>query len=124
MIRLLIVAEQESTRHALRMRLSAETDLSVVGDVYDYPTAVGAAKRLLPQVILVDADVMCAHDIVAQHELQALCLMSPVIILTLHEDVCAREHAAAIHAAALLSKLVPVETLLCTIRAVAQDGIT
>ncbi len=122
MIRLLIVAEQASTAHALRMRLSAESDLGVVGEVIGCEEALGAAECLLPDIAVVDMDILRGYDATAELQLQALCRVMPVIILTLHEDICARRCAAGADVAALVSKLVPVETLLTTIRQVARGG--
>jgi DNA-binding NarL/FixJ family response regulator len=122
-IRLLIVADGESTAHALSMRLSAEPDLWVVGEVTCCGEALGAVESLLPAIALVDMDILRSYDTASTLQLHALCRMTSVILLTLHEDVCARRCVAGAGTAAFVSKLLPVETLLSTIRDVAQGGI-
>ncbi|MGV2984954.1 response regulator [Microbacterium sp. AGC85] len=54
MIRVLIADDQESVRTGLRLLLETLPDVEVVGDAYDGASAVSAARRLRPDVALVD----------------------------------------------------------------------
>lgn len=54
MIRVLIADDQESVRTGLRLLLETLPDIEVVGDAYDGVSAVSAARRLRPDVALVD----------------------------------------------------------------------
>ena len=55
MVRILIVDDEPSTRAALRMRLSLESDIVVVGEATDGETAVSAADELAPLPVDEDA---------------------------------------------------------------------
>ncbi|UYO96805.1 response regulator transcription factor [Microbacterium sp. M28] len=54
MIRVLIADDQESVRTGLRLLLETLPDISVVGEAVDGTSAVHAARRLRPDVALVD----------------------------------------------------------------------
>jgi DNA-binding NarL/FixJ family response regulator len=122
-IRLMIVAGPHSAKDGLWMRLSAEPDLTVVDDAPDCVTALDAAECHLPDVTLVDMDIVRASDVASMVGFRTLCRMTPVIVLTLHDDVYARRAIERTSAAALVDKLAPVETLLATIRQVALTGV-
>ena len=123
MIRLLIVADEHPAKYGLQMRLSAESDLAVVGDAPDCEAALGAAECHLPDVTLVDIDVVRPNDTRSTLSFQTLCRMTPVIMLALHDDAWVRKAIERASVAALVDKLAPVETLLTTIRQVAQGGV-
>ena len=54
MITVLIVDDQPLMRNALRMCLSAETDMDVLGEAADGSEAVELAARLHPDVVVMD----------------------------------------------------------------------
>jgi YesN/AraC family two-component response regulator len=53
-IRVLVVDDEELVRTGLRMILDAESDLTVVGTAADGVQAVAEARRLTPDVVLMD----------------------------------------------------------------------
>jgi DNA-binding NarL/FixJ family response regulator len=53
-VRVLIVDDQALVRAGFRMILDAEEDLDVVGEAHDGVAAVDAARRLKPDVVLMD----------------------------------------------------------------------
>jgi DNA-binding NarL/FixJ family response regulator len=118
MIRLLIVESQPAVRKGLHMRLSAESDLSVVGDASDGQTAVDLIAALHPDIVLVDVE-MPRSDATA-NTLGLICQQAPVIILSMHDDAFTRTCAKEAGAAAFVAKSMPAEALLATIRQVAH----
>ena len=54
MIRVLIADDQALVRAGFRMILDAEEDIDVVGEASDGAEAVAQAKRLKPDVVLMD----------------------------------------------------------------------
>jgi DNA-binding NarL/FixJ family response regulator len=117
MIRLLIVESRTAVRKGLRMRLAAESDLSVIGEAADAQTAVDMSAALYPDVVLMDVE-MPRGDATA-NALCLICQQAPVIILSMHDDALTRTRAKEAGAAAFVAKSMPAEALLATIRQVA-----
>jgi DNA-binding NarL/FixJ family response regulator len=118
MIRLLIVAEQPAMRKGLQMRLSAETDFTVIGEAADCETALAMAISHCPDIALVDADMTVSDGIAVANILHTICPKTSVIILSIHDDVRTCKRAGEAGAAAIVVKSLPADTLLTAIRAV------
>ena len=117
MIRILIVDDQAATRKGLRMLLSLENDLDVVGEAEDGAAGVAYALATSPDVVLMDIAMPGLDGIAATADLNALLPTSSVIVLTLHDDPQTRERALNAGAAAVLGKHEGDAALLTAIRA-------
>ncbi len=82
MIRVLIVDDQELVREGLRMLLDAEDDIEVVGEADDGKDALTEARRLDPDVILMDVRMPELDGIEATTRLVASGSRSRVLMLT------------------------------------------
>ena len=69
MIRLLVVDDQELVRAGLRLILSTEDDLELVGEAGDGRAGVDAARALRPDVVLMDVRMSVLDGISATREL-------------------------------------------------------
>jgi DNA-binding NarL/FixJ family response regulator len=84
-IRLLIVDDQELVRTGLRLMLTPQPDIDVVGEAADGDGAVTAARELRPHVILMDVRMPGVDGIEATSQILALTELEPpprIIVLT------------------------------------------
>jgi DNA-binding NarL/FixJ family response regulator len=120
-IRVLLVDDQPLLRTGFRMILSAEPDLQVVGEAGDGATAVELARRLRPDVVLMDIRMPGMDGIQATRALAGPGVEDPlkVLMLTtfgLDEYVVESLRAGA---SGFLLKDAPAEDLVEAIRVIA-----
>jgi DNA-binding NarL/FixJ family response regulator len=120
MIRLLIVEDRPAVRKGLLMRLAAEVDLSVIGEASDGEAALDLASCLCPDVVLIDIEMQGMDGIATARALHSIYPHTSVIILSMQDDALTRSRAEDAGAAAFVSKSMPADTLLTTIRQVAH----
>ena len=118
-VRLLLVDDQPAVRRGLRIWLSLEPDLEVVGEASDGSEAISLTQALRPDVVLMDVEMPGMDGISGTAALRSLAPQSAVVILTLHDDAATRTRAREAGAAAFVAKHRMEETLLAEIRRVA-----
>jgi DNA-binding NarL/FixJ family response regulator len=120
-IRVLLVDDENLVRSGFRLILGAEPDIEVVGEASDGVEAVVAAKRLDPDVILMDVQMPAQDGLVATREIAALgrTASSRVIILTTFDLDEYVYEALRAGASGFLLKRAPAEDLVAGIRIVA-----
>ena len=122
MIRLLLVDDEASVRRGLRMQLSLEQDVAVVGEAGDGEAALALVKELRPDVVVMDVNMRGMDGITAT---ETLCQELPgtrVVILTLHDDTATRNRAEAAGARAFIGKHESCERLVSAIRSAAPGA--
>lgn len=120
-ISVLLADDQDLVRAGVRMILDAETDMRVVGEARDGDEAVAKARRLRPDVAVMDIRMPGTDGVEATRRLSALDppLPTKVLILTtydLDEYVFAALRAGA---SGFMLKHAPPEELVGGIRTVA-----
>jgi DNA-binding NarL/FixJ family response regulator len=118
-IRLLLADDQPLLRTGFRMVLGSEPGLDIVGEAGDGAEAVELARRLLPDVVLMDIRMPRLDGVAATRAIVAARLPVRVLILTtfdLDEYVVGALRAGA---SGFLAKDVPAEDLVTAIRTVA-----
>jgi DNA-binding NarL/FixJ family response regulator len=120
-VRVLIADDQALVRAGFRMILDAEEDLEVVGEAADGLAAVDAAKRLRPDVVLMDIRMPELDGIEATKRVAALHGEQPIHVLVLTTFDLNEYVYEALRAGAsgFLLKDVPPEQLADGIRVVA-----
>ena len=121
-MRVLIADDQALVRAGFRMILDAEDDLDVVGEAADGAEAVEHARRLTPDVVLMDIRMPELDGIEATRRIVALGGDAPVRVLMLTTFDLNEYVYEALRAGAsgFLLKDVPPEQLAAGIRVVAQ----
>ena len=118
-VRILLVDDQPLLRTGFRMVLGGEPDLDVVGEAGDGVDGVDLARRLLPDVVLMDIRMPRMDGVAATRAIVAARLPVRVLILTtfdLDEYVIGALRAGA---SGFLAKDVPADDLVAAIRTVA-----
>jgi DNA-binding NarL/FixJ family response regulator len=118
-VRVLLVDDQPLLRTGFRMVLGSEAGLDVVGEAGDGAEAVDLARRLLPDVVLMDIRMPRMDGVAATRAIVTARLPVRVLILTtfdLDEYVVGALRAGA---SGFLAKDVPAEDLVSAIRTVA-----
>jgi DNA-binding NarL/FixJ family response regulator len=117
----LIVDDQALVRAGFRMILEAEVDMDVVGEAADGGEAVAEAKRLRPDVVLMDVRMPEVDGIEATRRLLAGdASAAKVVMLTTFDMDEYVYDALRAGASGFLLKDVPPEQLVDGIRAVAR----
>ncbi|GLZ79115.1 DNA-binding response regulator [Actinorhabdospora filicis] len=119
-IRVLLADDQPLLRTGFRMVLGAEPDIDIVGEAGDGQEAVDLARRLLPDVVLMDIRMPRMDGVAATKTIVDASLPVHILILTtfdLDEYVVGALRAGA---GGFLSKDVPADELITAIRTVAR----
>jgi DNA-binding NarL/FixJ family response regulator len=101
------------------MRLELEPDVTVVGEAADGTTAVELARRLDPDIVLMDVEMPGMDGIAATAAIRAAALKAQVIILSMYDDCLTQARANSAGAAAFVAKHRMDEPLLAAIRSAA-----
>jgi DNA-binding NarL/FixJ family response regulator len=119
-IRVLLVDDEEMVRHGFRMILASHPDISVVGEADDGVSAVETARRLTPDVVLMDIRMPRMDGLEATRIMLSRNSPPPrvVVLTTFDRDEYVYEALKA-GASAFLLKASPPEQLAAAVRVVA-----
>lgn len=121
MITLLLVDDQITARMGLRMRLSLEPDIRIVGEAGDGREAIVLATRLQPQVVIMDVRMPLMDGLAAAKVLREAAPKTAVILTTMYDTAVARKQAEAVGAAAFIPKQSDLQELLAAVRRAASS---
>ena len=122
MIRVVVADDQPLVRTGLRMILSAEPDIEVVGEAADGRAAIAACRDLGPDVVLMDVRMPEVDGIEATREVTAVEEPPRVLVLTTFDLDEVVYDALRAGASGFLLKDAPEERLTTAIRVVAEGG--
>ncbi len=121
-IRILLVDNQASVRQGLKMQLSLEPDLIVIGEANDGDTAVKIAATLKPDVTVMDVDMPYVNGITATERICQNEPSSKVVVLTMYADPVTKRNAVAAGAIDVIEKQPSPALLMNAIRAAYSCG--
>jgi two-component system response regulator NreC len=120
-IRVLLVDDHAVLRAGVAMLINAQPDMEVVGDAADGAAAITEARRLRPDVVLLDLTMPGTSGFDALRELVTIGPEVRVLVLTMHDDPAYARHVLAAGATGYVTKKAADRELLLAIRA-AHEG--
>jgi two-component system response regulator NreC len=122
-IRLLLVDDHAVVRAGLRMLLSADPEMEIVGEAENGAQALRLAQEVAPDVMLMDISMPDMNGIEATRRIKELCPDVAVLALTMHEDDQYFFEMLAAGASGYVPKRAAPNDLLAAIRAVRSGGV-
>ena len=120
-VTLLIADDDEVTRSGLRTLLAAQPQITVVGEAADGIEAVEQARRLRPDVVLMDVRMPRRNGIEATRQLLAESAEPPkVVVITTFENDDYVTAALSAGASGFVLKRLPVRRIAEAVRVVAE----
>ena len=121
-IRVALVDDEAMVRVGLRMVLSAEKDIEVVGEAGDGGAAVAMAEETRPDVVLMDVRMPRVDGLEGSRRVLAAVPETKVVVLTTFDEDAFVEGALRAGVSGFLLKVAPPERLIDAVRTVAAGG--
>ena len=121
-IRVLLVDDHELVRQGVSSMLAKADDLTVVGEARTGREAIEAARKELPDVVLMDVRMPDMDGLEATRRIKEERPRTAVIMVTMHDNPAYLREAVRAGAAGYLLKDVSKDELLDAIRQVATGG--
>lgn len=122
-VKVLIADDQTLFREGIRDVLSSEKWIEVVGEASDGVEAVNQAKKLKPDVVLMDIKLPKLDGIAATRKIRELVPNVNVLMLSSFEDEAHVLDAIQAGANGYLSKMLPAEELVNAIKTFTTEGL-
>ena len=122
-IRVLIAGDHACLRASLKTMLELDPRIRVVGEAADDCETIKAARKLRPDVLLIDLDMKCCDHLDALREITQRKLAQSVVALSIHDDQEGRAEAQAAGANVILEKGVPYRQLINAIRLASANSL-
>jgi two-component system response regulator NreC len=122
-IRLILADDHAVVRSGLRMLLEAQPDMEIIAEAESGEEAVNSARKLKPDIILMDIQMPGVNGIEATKRIKQLSPDSAVLALTMHEDE--QYFFQMLHAGAsgYVPKRAAPDELVTAIRTVARGDV-
>jgi len=117
-ITVLLAEDHHIVREGLRALLSIEPDIQVIGEAENGREAVALARRLSPDVIVMDIAMPLLNGLEATRQILQTASASKIIVLSAHGDDAYVEKIMALGASGYLIKQTAANVLPLAIRAV------
>jgi len=122
-VRVLIADDQTLFREGIKDLLENEKMVEVVGEAADGQEVIRQARKLKPDVILMDIKLPQIDGIAATRQIRKDCPATNVLILSSYEDEAHVMEAIQAGANGYLSKMLPASELVSALKAFANDGV-
>lgn len=121
-VRVLIAEDHQTVREGLKLILQSQSDVEIVGETADGTAAVESAKRLLPDVVLMDVSMPKTSGLRATKLLRECCPEVKILALTRHNDGAYLQEMLRAGASGYVLKQSSSAELLRAIREIASGN--
>ena len=122
-VTVLIADDQTLFREGIKDLLEDEKGINVVGEACNGPEAVAMAKKLKPDVILMDIKLPQMDGVSATRIIRKECPNTNVLILSGYEDEAHITEAIQAGANGYLSKMLPASELVHALKTFNSEGV-
>ncbi len=122
-VTVLIADDQTLFREGIKDLLEDEKGISVVGEASNGPEAVAMAKKIKPDVILMDIKLPQMDGVSATRIIRKECPSTNVLILSSYEDEAHVTEAIQAGANGYLSKMLPASELVHALKTFTAEGV-
>ncbi|OGR50297.1 MAG: hypothetical protein A2049_12845 [Elusimicrobia bacterium GWA2_62_23] len=122
-VSVLIADDQTLFREGIKDLLEDEKGITVVGEASNGPEAVAMAKKLKPDVILMDIKLPQMDGVSATRIIRKECPQTNVLILSSYEDEAHVTEAIQAGANGYLSKMLPASELVHALKTFTSEGV-
>src|SRR5262249_12043823 len=119
---ILLADDHETVREGLKVILNAQSDMEVVGEAADGLAAVAEARKLRPDVVVMDVSMPQVNGLKATEMMKTECPEVRVVTLTRHADDAYLQQLLRAGASGYVLKQSRAAELLHAIRAVVAGG--
>jgi two-component system response regulator NreC len=119
-VRVLIVDDHTMLRTGLRMLLSSQPDITVVGEAADGMTAVELARKTAPDVVTLDLAMPEVGGLTTLERMRKECPNVRALVLTMHDDAAYLKAVVAAGGAGYVTKTADESEVLAAVRAISQ----
>jgi len=120
---ILIADDQTLFREGIKDLLDNEKSVTVVGEAADGVEAVRLAKKLKPNVVLMDIKLPQLDGISATRQIRKECPDTNVLVLSSFEDEAHVMESIQAGANGYLSKMLPASELVNALKTFANEGV-
>lgn len=119
----LLVEDQTVVREGLKQLVASEDGLTVAGEAGTVAEAVAAARRLQPDVVILDLKLPDGSGLEAARQMLAQKDPPAVLVLSTYEDAALVQSALDIGVSGYIPKIASFVEIAAAIRAAAAGGI-
>ncbi len=122
-INVFLVDDHMVVRAGLKLLISAQADMVVVGEAGDGAAACLAVQDSRPDVVIMDISMPRMNGIQATERITQVCPEVRVLVLSVHDDTSYLRQMLAVGAAGYILKHTAADALILAIRTVAAGGL-
>ena len=122
-LRILLADDHEIFREGLKMLISAQPDMEVIGEAKNGRMAVDLAQQLQPDIVVMDVSMPELNGLKATEKLKGMCPHLKILTLTRHTDDGYLKQLLKVGASGYVLKQSASSELIRVIRTVSRGNI-